>query len=642
MQYQNNPISFSGLSRRRPPSPVVSFPGFALLYLGQELQHFARLRVSLESLPLKIRSFPTQLFCCLLLAAASLVLGGCRAPLYYHPEYNYAGRPTPPSGLLNRVMATYSASGSSGGAEILDALNDLRRNIQNTIPAWYISGFSNAEPYNIFSFPEETAGYILSSSDGSMTKVSYSGETSAGTAASFGGAPTSAAATASGQFFVGAIETAGQVVLVSGSATYAFSLPNVDKVVTDQGATTILAMVRNSNSLYRIVQLPATNNPVLPPGYVDCEPLLLPSFCLVPVADKNSAGVAGAAYDHPSGASFSLDGSTVYIDNCGPECGGTTAGVTMLQESALVLTNVPTVDPLCGDPGHNACPAGTLSPLTALPVANPIPIPGGVTATLSDGTTLYLAGQQLQGTGRFAGNLSLLSLSSYAITNMYSISDGTHTKMIFGDDNTLWIGATQCSNGARAALAAAGNTTQAANYNCLTRFVPNSIAAGGTNAILPTWSANTAYTAGQHVTDGANVEVVLTAGTSGASKPSWTTNTNGYTSTTDGSVVWVNVGAVTPVLIVPTVTPNNPTATQANGGTNITVQYPNTDQNQVYYGTLSGICWVQTLHKMYTAYGGQIHAFYTTDGSEINNTNITIQGTVFDVAYMDALTNSAN
>jgi hypothetical protein len=72
------------------------------------------------------------------------------------------------------------------------------------------------------------------------------------------------------------------------------------------------------------------------------------------------------------------------------------------------------------------------------------------------------------------------------------------------------------------------------------------------------------------------------------------------------------------------------------------VSYPNTNQNQFYYGSLTGLCWVQTYGKMYTADGGQIHAFRTLDGSEINNYNITIQGTVFDVAYMDALTNQAN
>jgi hypothetical protein len=69
---------------------------------------------------------------------------------------------------------------------------------------------------------------------------------------------------------------------------------------------------------------------------------------------------------------------------------------------------------------------------------------------------------------------------------------------------------------------------------------------------------------------------------------------------------------------------------------------------------------VQNYYKVFTAYGGQIHAFYTginptqtaetqqedenggTAGSEIDNINMTVQGTVFDVAYMDAETNSAN
>jgi hypothetical protein len=65
-------------------------------------------------------------------------------------------------------------------------------------------------------------------------------------------------------------------------------------------------------------------------------------------------------------------------------------------------------------------------------------------------------------------------------------------------------------------------------------------------------------------------------------------------------------------------------------------------QNQYYYGDLTGLCWVQNLHKVYTAYGGQVHAFNTADGSEINNKNITIQGTALDVAYLDAVTDADN
>ena len=74
----------------------------------------------------------------------------------------------------------------------------------------------------------------------------------------------------------------------------------------------------------------------------------------------------------------------------------------------------------------------------------------------------------------------------------------------------------------------------------------------------------------------------------------------------------------------------------------VQVSYPNTDLNYYYYGSLTGLCWVEGLNKVYTAYGGQVHAFNTVDGSEIDNTNITVQGTANDVAYMDASTNLAN
>ncbi len=77
-------------------------------------------------------------------------------------------------------------------------------------------------------------------------------------------------------------------------------------------------------------------------------------------------------------------------------------------------------------------------------------------------------------------------------------------------------------------------------------------------------------------------------------------------------------------------------------GTTNVVPYPNSNNNQYYYGSLTGLCWVQTLHKVYTAYGGQVHAFNTADGSEINNFNITVQGTALDVAYMDAVTDGDN
>ncbi len=206
---------------------------------------------------------------------------------------------------------------------------------------------------------------------------------------------------------------------------------------------------------------------------------------------------------------------------------------------------------------------------------------------------LYISGQQLQKDGLFEGFLSLLNLSSMTVTKTYPIADGMHSKMLFGDDNTLWIGSSNCSNGVRYATAAAelasqGYTDQAGNYNCLT---------------------------------------MLTTGT-----------------------------ATPPATIIPQVVQSNVSSVTA-----VTVPYPNTDNNLYYYGSLTGLCWVQDYYKVYTAYGGQIHAFYTglnpspvlpveqgmdgnggTPGTEIDNINVTVQGTVNDVAYIDALTDAAN
>ncbi len=493
---------------------------------------------------------------------------GCRAPLYYYTQNQFAGRAIPPSGLQQRVLATYTSNGSTaGGAEILDGLRDLRSNVQNTIPAFALTGYTGGVPSLILNFPEEQMGYILDSSTGTLGSVNYATERSVGPAGSFGAAAPSVAVAPDGTRSVGATASNGQLIVSSTGSqagTYALNLPNVNRVVMNPGNSVILAMTRNSNSLFRVIQLPQSGTTTVVPGAIDCEPLLLPVYCVVPVA---------GTYDRPTNAYFSLDGSTVYVLNCGPECGGQTASVSALNVSQLTYNNIPSVNPLA---------AGAPSPL-ALP--NPIPIPGGVTVALSDGTNLYLAGQSLfrptasgaLGTtpaadGLFTGYLTVMPLATDIPGNPVSISDGNHIRMLFADNDTLWVGSTNCAVGERA--------HSGQNINCLTM---------------------------------------------------------------------VNLGSTTPTAtVIPNVTP----------GGSATVPYPNTNGNLYFYGDLTGICWVQGFNKVFTAYGGQIHAFYTggaitnnydpahgttpAAGTEIDNTNITIQGTVLDVAYMDALTNQAN
>lgn len=497
---------------------------------------FNPLKVSRRFLFVRASSFPKQCLLGVLLALAVVGLSACAKNYYYFPQYTYANRPVPPSQLANRVMVAVTQGGSGGSLQILDASRDIRSNIQNTIRSFAISGFNAPYPNLILNFPEQLRGYVYSPATppslaaGNLTTINYGTEAGAGPVGSGNGFGTalasSVAVTADAQRVYFTQETTGQLVVLDQTTggQYALNLPNVYKVAVNQGDTVALAMVRNSNTLYRVVKLNA--NAPQPPGFVDCQPYVLPVYCVVPVP---------GIYDRPVDAYFSLDGNTAYILNCGPECGGNAAGVTQLQEGQLTIYTIPTSLP------YPSAVTGTVA------------VPGGVTTALSDGTTLYVAGQQLQPDGLYTGVLSTINQATNTVTGTYSISDGYHSKLLFGDDNTLWIGAQQCANGERAKLGR--------NYNCLTRFDTSGKAAK----------------------------------------------------------------------VIPDITPGKSS-----------VPFPNENNDQNYYGSLTGLCWVQNLHKVYTAYGGQVHAFNTADGSEINNYYITVQGTALDVAYIDALTNSAD
>jgi hypothetical protein len=61
-----------------------------------------------------------------------------------------------------------------------------------------------------------------------------------------------------------------------------------------------------------------------------------------------------------------------------------------------------------------------------------------------------------------------------------------------------------------------------------------------------------------------------------------------------------------------------------------------------YLGDATGIAAVTGLHKIYTAEGGQVYIYTTTDGTAIDNQYVTVTGTAYDVAYMDADTDGNN
>jgi hypothetical protein len=463
--------------------------------------------------------------------AAAGVLAGCGN------NYYFAGRVLPPSGIANRVLIAVQNPGSlsKGALTFVDAYYDIRQSYNDKIPSFSISGYSGSLPSTIQNMPEEELGAVYGSGDGSFISINYAKETAAGAVASLNGLSSSVFVSRNQLFVVAASQRSAVATVVDKAAnrTYSLGLPGVYRASINPGGTVAIFFAQNSNYAYYPRKLQSSESTSLaayyaahqswPAPYVDCQPVNLPGMCLAQAQDANGNPLV---FDRPVKAIFSADGTYAYILNCGPECGGTASSVSIVPTAPLIL--------------QSGQQAGTL-PTTP----TNIPVPGGASNALVDSTTLYVMGQQKMPDGYFGGHLTLVNLASNTAGNPISVSDGEPgqpTKMILADDNTLWLGATKCTEGERfhnpASQVPAGS-----GFGCLTMF---------------------------------------------------------------------NTSSNTVTLLEP------------------------------FQGDLTGIAAVTSLHKVYIAEGGQVYIYKTTDGTAINNFYVTVTGTAYDVAYMDALTDGDN
>jgi hypothetical protein len=446
---------------------------------------------------------------CALSALASFVfilLAGCGQ------SYYYAGRTLPPSGILNRVLIGVQNPGAltKGTLEIVDAYYDIRHSFNNKVASFSIAGYAGADPQTIQNMPEEQVGAVYGAGDGSFALINYATEKQT-TTVSLPGASSSVFISRDQRYVFAANQAAHTLTVQDRTlgTSYGLSLPNVFRVSINPSGSAALAFVENSNLVYSVYKLQANQH--TPVNAEDCEPQNLPVYCLLPVPGN---------FDRPTKAIFSADGNTAFVLNCGPECGGVQASVSYLPVAGIIIQS--------GAP----IPPGAPTNVTAT-----VPIPGGDTDAIQNANLLYLAGQQLQPDGYFAGYLSILDTNTGQVTGAYSISDGTHLKMLFADDNTLWIGSLLCTQGERYHQ---GATT---NLGCLTMF-----------------------------------------------------------NTSSNSVTMIDS----------------------------------------YKGDATGIAAVIGLSKIYTAEGGQVYIYNTTNGAAMDNSQVTVVGTAYDVAYMDAPSDDDN
>jgi hypothetical protein len=378
-----------------------------------------------------------------------LFLTACGQNFYYNDRPLQAGEEQ------NRVLVAIQNPTviTKGSLQELDAFYDIRHvyNSGALLPA--ISSYAGALPVSIVNMPAEEQGAVFNQGDGSVSVINYSTNTVKATltATQLGGIASGVTLSRDLRYALAA-QQQNHVVSVYDSANGSFflNLPGVYRVSMNPGATVGLAFVANSDSVYSVVHLTpvqqqqAINNPNFM-GAEDCEPQNLPVYCAFAV----NPGPVG--FDRPTKAVFSSDGSSAYVVDCGPECGGTAAGVTVIP-----------ITPSALNPGSIG-PAGIALAATAR-----IAVPGGADNLIFGPNTIYVAGQQRQADGLFAGQLSTIDMGSGEVTGQYAISDGMHGKMIFADNNTLWIGGTNCQEGERYAQVSAGNT--AVQYGCFTMF----------------------------------------------------------------------------------------------------------------------------------------------------------------------------
>ena len=398
---------------------------------------------------------------CLSAAAALLIaaaLAGCGGTTYF------AGRNLPPSGLTNRVMIAIQnpSAFTRGSLAFVDAYYDIRGGFTGQPGSFAISGYSGALPISIQNMPEEESGAVYGSGDGSFTLINYGKEAVSGSVSGLNGLSTSIFTTRSSGYVFAASQQSHVLTVVNRvtSVSYPLSLPGVYRVSTNTGGSIAFAFVQNSNYIYYPRALTAAQTisfsggpSTWPTAAVDCEPQNGPGWCLFQVQSPDHVDATGNYYgapltfDRPVKAVFSADGSTAYILNCGPECGGNKSSVSLLPVAPMIYLS-----------GQQSGLLPTTGNVTT------IPVPGGASNALVTTSTMYVVGQQpqpVQGQTLYTGNLTVLNLanntvvpSTSASPNPVSISDGAPgaiSRMLLADDNTLWIGMTKCTNGVRAA-----------------------------------------------------------------------------------------------------------------------------------------------------------------------------------------------
>lgn len=314
----------------------------------------------------------------------------------------------PPSGLLNRVLASQGVSStfSFGSLTIIDGTNDTLPRI-SPLGAGSSPGLMAVSPSRdiaaAFDSGSNSVYAVSTTKEAAIGNVHLHGPTSSmviptATPMGYAAVPT---ATLYGFSFIGAVEV---MDFVSGGLTTTIAVSNAQTVVSNGSGSQLLVFSNDSNSV--TVLSPAA---AVPPVDTSCLSNPPNAVCtIVPGFDRPVYGI--------------INGNTAYILNCGPQCGGTQASVMVFDLPTLTITNKIPVD--------------------------------AATWALLNGSTLYVAGTSTTNnacTGQTTaattcGRLDIIDLSSDTATGSAVITDGYHDRMDLTVNGQLFIGSRNCTN----------------------------------------------------------------------------------------------------------------------------------------------------------------------------------------------------
>ena len=315
-----------------------------------------------------------------------------------------SGITKPPGGFTERVFVSQSAAAptAASGLVVVNGYDDTL--VKKVISA-------GTSPGMMITDPSRATLLAFDSATNSVQVVSTARESSTGSIQLPG--PTTSLAEPNSTTGFAAVPNAilngsapGGVVemnLASGGTIGTFSVPGAQTVISNAGGSQLLVF-SNDASLVNSVTI--------------VSPFLLNS--------GSPTSVAVTGFDHPVYGIYSPDGSTAYILNCGPQCGGIQASVQLL--------NVQTSPPSLTGPA--------------------IPVDAATIGYLS-GSTLYVAGTSPSTannacTGEstaatVCGRLDTVNLASLTVTGSAVITNGYHDRIDLSLGGQLFIGSYNCT-----------------------------------------------------------------------------------------------------------------------------------------------------------------------------------------------------